>query len=147
MCLITFQTAPFKTGWDIKVYKVLTTNNEPPVYGGQTYVYHYGINEPDGITPKQIFYKKTLRYTEIYGGFLHAFTSKKHAKALRDHYNRSAKSAGDATRYKMVQMVIPAGTDYYAGTQFDICSSALRWDPEETLSQKLKNLFHKAKKI
>ena len=123
MCLTTRSIYSSVLDRDFVVFKVLANDNHSPIYGH--YEYRYGRNYP---TRKQIpadirLDESTIhpRYT-IEGGFLHAYVTEQAAYGLVTQLQGTL-----GNHYKVVEMVIPKGTVYWAGIEDDVCAPFLDW--------------------
>lgn len=119
MCLIKIEETARVATTPVKVYKVLSENNRSPF---QNQEYHVGKNIPDaGIN---IFSSRGLT---IDGGYLHAYLSESQAVLNMGRLNNSIFRLG---RVKVVEMYIPAGTEYWLGEGFEAAAKCLYW-PED----------------
>lgn len=141
MCLLVkADTEPTKKDVPVVVYKVLKKTDCGPYQEEYTYV--HGLNVPTE-QPSKLAILKIRNYVE-YGtttneteymlldeGYLHAFKNELDACLRQNELEISYSSFPDAfprpqNRFKVVEMEIPAGTEYY---EDDICvaARALYW--------------------
>ena len=124
MCLIKIEETARVAAEPVKVYKILTLSNCSPF---QYQEYHIGKNVPH--ISKDI---SASRGRTIDGGYLHAYMTKYEAYSNVDIMC----STVDAYPgwFKVVEMYIPAGTEYWLGEGSEVAAECLYW-PEETTDQ------------
>lgn len=135
MCLVTYDKRKIAKE-DITVYKMLckhtnlkTNKTEylPPYWNG--YTYKKGKNKTVGENEEI----KSMNFVYYYvgGGFLHAFTNLNYALyTCRQQFRDATYCDGDEDfkdEYRVYEMTIPKGTEYYIGSDEDICAKTLVW--------------------
>ena len=147
MCLTSIHYTPLYNTNDITVYKVLRLDNCAPYR--TDYQYHEGFNYPANTSEK---IRRTGRYEysgdvkqyyEIFGGYLHAYSTKEKALALCKERNGHMKNLSYPFRYKVVKMVIPHDTEYWIGEEDDICATKLYWKKEISIVDTIREFFMK----
>lgn len=119
MCLIKIEETARVATTPIKVYKVLTADNCSPFQNQQ---YHVGKNTPYG---HDIF---SAAGETIDGGYLHAYLSLPKASA---NILALCTLADACTGFKVVEMYIPAGTEYWLGAGEEVAAECLYWPEDE----------------
>lgn len=117
MCLIKIEDRARVATTPIKVYKILRPFNHSPY---QNQEYHVGKNTPDA--GRNIF---SSRGPTIDGGYLHAYLTESQAVRTLDMMFKNAFS-----RFKIVEMYIPIGTEYWLGEGQEVAATCLYW-PED----------------
>lgn len=121
MCLITKENYRRTADENLTVYKILFTDNSARFK--PDYVYMEGENTPADSSPLPKPDKDG--YIKIEGGWLHAYVSRNKADdVVRCLASFSSQEIKDRT--KVVEMVIPEGTDYFVSVQEDeVCAKKL----------------------
>ena len=120
MCLLPLKTINFlwwtfpkvqRAKKDITVYKILN-------YDGYSkyvfYKYHSGLNFPQEKDRLKDYKRKTCGL--VGKGWLHCYDNRYVAGAI-----------GAWGEEKVVEMVIPKGTKYILGKNYEICAKCLKW--------------------
>lgn len=140
MCLLVkADTEPTKKDTPVVVYKVLKKTDCGPYQEEYTYV--HGLNIPSEQPPKKPAVLKISNYDEgttyetkymmLDEGYLHAFKDELDACIRQNELEISYSSFPEAfprpqNRFKVVEMEIPAGTEYY-DDGVCVASRALYW--------------------
>ena len=144
MCLNSLLTNPMYDNYKERVvYKILRKDNSAPYK--REYKYSYGLNtakEPaEGnnsnvhlIHVKYMPYVNTpVRYCVLEGGYLHAYCDKAYAKKIKKLLYQQDKDNArilgkKPEKFKVVEMRIPIGVEYWMGDANDICAKQLYWE-------------------
>ena len=118
MCLIKLEKTARVATTPIKVYKILTRDNCSPFQNQQ---YHVGKNMPYG---HDIFSGAGPTITR---GYLHAYLSESQASA---NILALCTLSDACTGFKVVEMYISAGTEYWLGENLEVAAECLYW-PED----------------
>lgn len=137
MCLVTNRETPLIAHTNLIVYKVLDENGCAPYWS--EYQYYRGKVNRDEKNEEILKEDNKPRYC-VFGGFLHAYTFKDQAENLARYFNeryyRYDRDWLEERKFSAVEMIVPAGTEYYLsydGQQ--ICSKALSWEYESENSE------------
>lgn len=136
MCLTTYDKRKIAKE-DITVYKMLckrtrlkTNKTEylPPYWSN--YTYNKGKNTV--VDEKEKIIMADFAYY-VEGGFLHAFTNLNYAlytcrqNFMDTTYYVAYADESFKDEYRVYEMTIPKGTEYYIGSNSDICAKTLVW--------------------
>lgn len=131
MCLVKIERTARVATTPVKVYKILTSDNHSPF---QNQEYHVGKNTP--VAGKDIF---SSSGRTIDGGYLHAYLSESRAAAFAKYRTViSVQNSLAGLRLKMVEMYIPAGTQYWLGESQEVAAECLYW-PEDGNDNNINN--------
>jgi hypothetical protein len=120
MCLIKLEKTARVATTPIKVYKILTRDNCSPF---QNQEYHVGKNMPYGHDTCSSAGPTITR------GYLHAYLTESQASG---NILVLCKTMSDAcTGFKVVEMYIPAGTEYWLGENLEVAAECLYWPEDE----------------
>lgn len=108
----------------IQVYKVLTNQDTAPLW--TKYTYHSGINHPEAEPENDTFPDND---GEMVGqGYLFAYLSYYRAEQKKFMLELVYENLKD--NLKIVEMEIPAGTEYYRDSWGEVAARALEWKKE-----------------
>ncbi len=143
MCLIAKRETPLVAKTNLIVYKVLDENGRAPYWS--EYQYYRGKVNRDEKNEEILKEEDESRYC-VFGGFLHAYTFKEKAEELAYNFNkryfRYDRDWLEERKFLAVEMIVPAGTEYYLSFDgLQICSKALSWEYES------ENNEHKSKPV
>jgi len=129
MCLIKIEETARIATEPVKVYKILTLGNRSPF---QYQEYHIGKNVPHINKDISASWGRTIN-----GGYLHAYMNKFKAYTyIREMFPNVDDSSGRF--FKVVEMYIPAGTEYWLGEGSEVAAECLYW-PEDGNDNNINN--------
>jgi hypothetical protein len=136
MCLLTKQLKPLVATSDIRVWKVLSEDDVTPYMKQQ---FHHGRNVPvsENHELSRVVLPSGTEFAVVNGGYLHAFKSNYAAlyeAAVMTEKHNDGKVWPFRKVYKVIEMRVPAGAQYWLGITNDIAATELIWDEQPEAS-------------